>query len=847
MVASVDIPEIKDSEFDFSIQIYQIVLMVVGVALFVISIPIIVVSFTKEKPLQKKLRITKARIRDDLIVYPRCQTAAEENEMRILPWKVSRFIMSDKSNQKLPPKELGLFRKTVRHYEQKQYKMALRCTRQILANPQFAEHGETLAMRGLILNYIGKHEEALEVVRRGLTNDLKSYVCWHVFGQVQRSDKKYDEAAKAYKMALKLDNDNLQILRDLSLLQIQMRDYIGYRDSRYQLLALRPGTKAHWVAYANACHMLGDYEMAIKIIDDFIKNNTQNKAVDPEHPDLVYYKVTILVEANKLSEALLFLEQNAALLPDKLTYLETRADLLYRIGRIPAAEQVYMMLVERNPNCIDYMKRVEECKSLLHVDQPEKVKELVRQFYRKMTEKYPRNQVVKIRALLFMDKDEFEHNYLLFLIGSLRSGLPSLFNLLSEFYENVAQIAFAEKFLVDFVRKCEQVGYDKASLDGSPNQELPSTVVWVYYFLAQHFLHLKRYDIAMQYIDRAINHTPTLVDLYTMKAKIYKKSGDPKKASMEMEYAQSLDTADRYLNCKCAKYLLEAGYIDEASKMCEKFTREGMKSDDALYEMQCLWYPLACAKSFLARKEYGESLKRCHQIERILTTYYEEQYDFHTYCVRKCYVAPYVTMLHFLDEIHKNDYYVKAAKIAVRIYLTLHDHPEVLNEKSEEVPAGLTPEEQRKLRRKAARQKAQAEKAQEEKNNKQQTNKKRAELADGEFVESAPLDPKTLVSTKSPLEEATKFLHPLMLIDCNDAEVFQLAFEIYQRKGKILLMFKCLNKLIELTSNTSELEALAKKFRDEYQKSKDKCPKTVTELVDDLLPKLMPLENFTAN
>lgn len=84
-------------------------------------------------------------------------------------------------------------------------------------------------MRGLILNCMGKHEEALEVVRRGLTADLRSYVCWHVFGQVQRSDKKYDEAIKAYKMALRLDNDNLQILRDLSLLQIQMRDYLGYR------------------------------------------------------------------------------------------------------------------------------------------------------------------------------------------------------------------------------------------------------------------------------------------------------------------------------------------------------------------------------------------------------------------------------------------------------------------------------------------------------------------------------------------------------------------------------------------------------------------------------------------
>lgn len=55
---------------------------------------------------------------------------------------------------------------------------------------------------------------------------------WHVYGLLQRSDKKYDEAIKCYRNALKWDKDNLQILRDLSLLQIQMRDLEGYRVSQ---------------------------------------------------------------------------------------------------------------------------------------------------------------------------------------------------------------------------------------------------------------------------------------------------------------------------------------------------------------------------------------------------------------------------------------------------------------------------------------------------------------------------------------------------------------------------------------------------------------------------------------
>lgn len=49
---------------------------------------------------------------------------------------------------------------------------------------------ETLAMKGLTLNFLGRKEEAYEHVRRGLRNDLTSHVCWHVYGLLQRSDKK---------------------------------------------------------------------------------------------------------------------------------------------------------------------------------------------------------------------------------------------------------------------------------------------------------------------------------------------------------------------------------------------------------------------------------------------------------------------------------------------------------------------------------------------------------------------------------------------------------------------------------------------------------------------------------
>ena len=39
-------------------------------------------------------------------------------------------------------------------------------------------------MKGLIVNYQSedRKEEAFELVRRGLKHNLKSHVCWHVYG-----------------------------------------------------------------------------------------------------------------------------------------------------------------------------------------------------------------------------------------------------------------------------------------------------------------------------------------------------------------------------------------------------------------------------------------------------------------------------------------------------------------------------------------------------------------------------------------------------------------------------------------------------------------------------------------
>ena len=84
--------------------------------------------------------------------------------------------------QALPSKEAGLFRQVVRNYESKQYKKGIKAADAVLK--KFPEHGETLSMKGLILNCQERKEEAFELARNGLRLHMQSYICWHVYGYV---------------------------------------------------------------------------------------------------------------------------------------------------------------------------------------------------------------------------------------------------------------------------------------------------------------------------------------------------------------------------------------------------------------------------------------------------------------------------------------------------------------------------------------------------------------------------------------------------------------------------------------------------------------------------------------
>ncbi|KAJ8676612.1 hypothetical protein QAD02_012399, partial [Eretmocerus hayati] len=117
---------------------------------------------------------------------------------------------------------------------------------------------------------------------------------------------------------------------------------------------------------------------------------------------------------------------------------------------------------------------------------------------------------------------------------------------------------------------------------------------------------------------------------------------------------------------------------------------------------------------------------------------------------------------------------------------------------------------QRKQLRKAELEKRQAAQAQEKR---EQHNKSRQQTdPDLEQPTLDELIPEKLERVEDPLEQAIKFLLPLQELAANNIETHLMAFEIYIRKGRTLLMLRSIKRAHRLDPNNPELHSCLVRF-----------------------------------
>mmetsp|Transcript_19552 Transcript_19552/g.54160 ORF Transcript_19552/g.54160 Transcript_19552/m.54160 type:complete len:917 (-) Transcript_19552:147-2897(-) len=763
--------------------------------------------------------------------------------------------------QQLPAKDQAVFRSIVKFYETKQYKKGVKAADSILK--KHPDHGETLCMKGLTLSYLDRKEEAYELVRKGLKFDLKSHICWHVFGLLYRQDRDYFEAVRCYKQALRIDPENIQILRDLSLLQIHRRDLPGFAETRRKLLQVKPGNRLNWVGYAIAEHLCKSYEFAWTCIDNYEKTFKDDSVADYENSELYMYKATIMEEAGKLEEALDMLKKCESSIVDKLGLLEMKARLCMFLRRYQEASDIYRELIGMNPEHHHYIlghlanqtqfhrfwpalpapapgadvpstmasfpqsmhpeglpiwgwlppqhalkaqKRVtigkRQHKRRLESYEPqvpltEEEEEAVSGFFDDLQKEFPKSDSLKRLPLYFVTGARFQKRLDGYLRSKLRRGVPSLFRMVRPLYFQPGKPALIEELLQQYLRCLEEevpwfgppVGEAGTS---DHDEEPPSCLLFTLMVAAEHFDFLGDTPKALEYADKAIEHTPTLVEIYACKAKIYRHAGNLEESARLFDEVRQMDLADRFLNTQCVRAFLRTDDTQQGMEKALLFSKEPDSPEAAnLHDMQCMWYESFVGRSYTRQGKPGRALKKFNETFKHFSDIAEDQFDFHNYCLRKTTLRSYVAMLRMQERLYSHKFYRAAAKDAIKIYVDLFDRKErgeVLTSKDEAdgKEAEMTAAERKKMKHQKKRQ---------EKKEDPPASKDGKTTASGKpkKVDDDPEGEKLL--EKDPMEEASKLVKTLVLYCDADAATHTLTYEVARRQGKLL---HCLQALLRL-------------------------------------------------
>lgn len=641
-------------------------------------------------------------------------------------------------------------------------------------------------MKALIMSNLGQLEEAFVLAKTALKNDMKSHVCWHVFGLLYRAEKNYEEAIKAYRFALRLEPDSQPIQRDLALLQIQMRDYQGYIQSRNTMLQARPSFRQNWTALAIAHHLGGNLTEAENVLNTYEETlKTPPPRTDMEHSEAVLYKNTIIAESGDLERALEHLDTAGKRCSDVLAVMEMRADYLLRLDRKSEAEAAYAALLDRNPENSHYYDGLIKAKGLADTDH-----QALKAVYDGLVEKFPRGDAPRRIPLDFLEGDDFREAVDSYLQRMLRKGVPSLFANIKVLYDRPAKRDTVQELVEGYAS-----GKIEPQTNGSSESQKPEDKTMfeasTFYFLAQHYnYHLSR-DLqkAMDYVEKAISLVPESVDYHMTKARIYKHYGDLPKAAEVMEEARKLDEKDRYINTKAAKYRLRNDENDKGLEDMSKFTRNetvgGALGD--LHEMQCVWYLTEDGESYLRQKKLGLALKRFHAVYNIFDVWQEDQFDFHSFSLRKGMIRAYVDMVRWEDHLRDHPFYTRMALSAIKTYVLLHDQPDLAHGPMFADMNGVDEEERKKAIKKAKKEQQRLEKAEADKQELKKASAANAKGADGE-VKKEDTDPfgNKLVQTTEPLKDALKFLTPLLEFSPGDIRAQTAGFEVYIRRREFL-------------------------------------------------------------
>jgi tetratricopeptide (TPR) repeat protein len=209
-------------------------------------------------------------------------------------------------------------------------------------------------------------------------------------------------------------------------------------------------------------------------------------------------------------------------------------------------------------------------------------------------------------------------------------------------------------------------------IDILERESTSSAVAWL--SLARAHLHAGRPDLALAVFDKhekqegngalAEDLKP---DALLVRAKVLRKLGRFSDAVVAAEAARQLDLNDRYLCSKAVKAMLVANDVSAAEKTMQIFaTKEAGPID-----MQTIWYELLMTDAHVRLGALDKAYDMARTTVKHVDDFREDEYDFHTYSLRKATLSAYIDLLRTSDRWFAHPAFRRAATSMIDISLVL--------------------------------------------------------------------------------------------------------------------------------------------------------------------------------
>ena len=298
-----------------------------------------------------------------------------------------------------------------------------------------------------------------------------------------------------------------------------------------------------------------------------------------------------------------------------------------------------------------------------------------------LAEKLPRvNSHIRI-GLRHLEGKHFAEFLPKYLRPLLIKGVPSVIQEIKEFYKNPSKVKLIEDQLLAYLASMDK---EMTLSPGDEEEQDPTVYLWLNFFIAQHYKFKGDVTNALKYVDAAILHTPTLLELYTLKGKIYSMAGDRKACADLHEEARQLDMADRAINAISAMQKLKAGDFENGLSTMNIFVSDCGYSV-TVHDNQTIWFELECGNTLYENGRYREALKQWNYIEKHTEHMVDDSADYLLYSFRRFTLTAFEELITMMDDtLLQNRFVVKTAYNYIRLNHKLDKEREQQKEKHEQ-------------------------------------------------------------------------------------------------------------------------------------------------------------------